>query len=154
MNNNIKHTVESFGQTLPQFPSFLEARHALLARRDECLQMFEEIRHRQQVFTPDYSPKSLEQLDDLYRTLYKTDTFEEFCCDRSGFEECMAMYFGEVIVRTKGAEWIVEEFFFMQGRYQIGIRVRLHTQMLRPFTDYYKSLQGKRHPMLKAYKRF
>src|SRR5690606_22972625 len=107
-----------FGLTLPEFPSLLEARKGLLAKRDNCLGMFREMAERQDIFTADYSVDSLGYLDDLYATLHRTDSFEEFCRDRAQFEECMAMYFGEVVVRNKGAQWIVEEFTFVKGRYQ------------------------------------
>lgn len=145
---------ERFGRSLPEFSTFAEARTTLFGIRDECLGTMQEMSSRQNIFSADYSVLSLQQLDDLYEVLYRTDSFVDFCDGRERFEQCMAMYFGEVLARRKEAEWVVEEFAFLRGRYQIGVRINTRTQMLRSFTDYYKDLQQKSHPMTEAYEEF
>ena len=51
-------------------------------------------------------------------------------------EKAMAFYFGQVVVANiPDAEWIVEEFAFERGRYEIGVRSGSMTFTLRSFGD-------------------
>lgn len=134
-----------FGKTLPAFSSQAEAETVLLAFRDAKLRRIHELASNSPDFRPDYTPESLKALERLYFQLYESKSFEKIGSTREEFEECMAMYFGEVVVRNiPTAKWAVQEFAFEKGKYEIGVQKGLTTIMLRRFTDHFKTPNNKK----------
>lgn len=56
----------------------------------------------------------------------------------------MATYFGETVVRSTTARWIVEEYPFAPWKYELGVRKDSMTMMLYRFTDHFLVPNNKR----------
>ena len=69
-----------------------------MAFRDARLQRIQDISTSAPEFATDYSPDSLKGLENWYFCLWDTESFEKQGTTIDEFEECMAMYFGEVMV--------------------------------------------------------
>jgi hypothetical protein len=133
-----------FGAKLPTFKDLEDAEEYWLGLRQEHLALLERLSPLSDSFTGDYTPQSLKSLERWYFELYETDSFGDLGISREAFETCMAMYLGEVVVRSAGAEWLVQEFAFVPGRYQMGVRKGLRIMMLWRMTDHYKTPNNKR----------
>jgi len=130
---------------LPRFRNQKAAEDTLFADRDALLTLLSEVSVASTAFDPDYSPESLKALESWYFELWEDDGFGGLSLDRETFERCMAMYFGEVIVRNdKRYEWIVQEFAFEKGKYEMGISRPGFAVMLRAFRDHYALPNNKR----------
>jgi hypothetical protein len=106
------------GAKLPTFADLADAERALL-------------RHSA-TFRPDGRPESLKNLEHWYLELIEGAGFRSIDTDQETFEQAIAMYFGEVLVRhAPPFEWFVTEFAFEPGRYEIGVRRPLFEVMLR-----------------------
>ncbi len=144
-----------YGEKLPSFSGMEDAKECLFAFRDEHLALLEKITKQQSVFTPDYQPVSLKQLEGWYFKLYETNSFHLLGTNREVFESCMAMYFGEIAVRRGKAQWIVQEYFLDKRKFQLGINNGLMKMMLERFTDHYNTPNNKRRQSLfRLYDRF
>jgi hypothetical protein len=142
-----------FGRRLPHFTSASDAETALTRRRDEILRALAQAAEASASFTPDFTPESLKALEAWYFELYERDAFRTVGLDREAFERAMAAYFGEVAVRSvPGARWVVQEYAFEVGRYEIGVRAGLVTVLLDRFTDHFATPNNKRRQAL--YRRF
>jgi hypothetical protein len=106
-----------YGVRLPEFSNRREAKRYYLNWRDEHLALLQKIAERSDSFAADYSVKSLKGLEAWYFELHESNAFDKLGISRATFETCMGIYLGEVAVRQGGAEWFVEEFAFMGGRY-------------------------------------
>jgi len=134
-----------FGEKLPRFSSQEEAERALLAFRDAKLHKIHKLASTLPDFALDCLPESLKAMERVYFRLHESNSFEEIKSTREEFEECMAMYFGEVFVRNiPNSKWVVKEFPFEKGKYEIGVQKGLSTVMLRRFTDHFKTPNNKR----------
>jgi len=138
---------KAFGHKLPAFASRVEAEAQLFGKRDERLLRVKHLAARSgSVFTADFTPESLRDLEHWYFTLYETDAFGSLGVSREEFERCMATYFCEVAVRNSpGAKWVVREYAFERGKYEVGVQRGLIYLMRSRFTDHYKQLNNKRH---------
>ena len=136
-----------FGQGLPAFASRAEAERSLFAQRDEGLAAIERAAERSAgAFIADYSPESLKALEAWYFRLCERRGFEDVGTSRDEFEHWMAWYYGATAVRSDAeAEWIVAEFPFEPGRYELGVRKGPGTEMLTAgFTDHHATINNAR----------
>jgi hypothetical protein len=118
-------------QQLPSFGTLSEARERLLARRDQDIAVLRRAAERSARFTLDFTADSLKGLEQWYFQLIETGSFETAGLTRMDFERCVPAYFGEVLVRTcPPFEWVVEEYAFASGKYELGVRRQLVTVML------------------------
>ena len=145
-----------FGRDLPAFKSRSEAEEELYKFRDARLQKIEKVSQMSEEFLADHSAESLKTMEKLYFDLFESNDFSRIDSTRQEFEECMAMYYGEVFVRNvSDSDWIVEEYVFEKGKYEIGIRKDDLTIALRRFTDHYKKPDNKRKQSIwREYKRY
>ena len=145
-----------FGKKLPGFASQAEAERELYGYRDDRLQKLSRLASASDDFKSTGTPESLKQLEAWYFKLWEDDAFEDVGSTREEFEECMAMYFGEVLVgNIAGAEWIVSEYAFEEGKYEIGVKWQLTSVMLRRFTDHFKTSNNKRRQSIwRRYKQY
>ncbi|MHC3994689.1 hypothetical protein ACXWTF_07650 [Thiomicrolovo sp. ZZH C-3] len=135
-----------FGKKLPAYSSQADAERDLFAFRDNRLQRLSDFASASDMFEPDSSPESLKSLEVWYFELWEDNAFESLHTKREEFEECMAMYFGNVIVKNMAkAEWIVSEYAFEKGKYEIGVAWGSGSIMLFRFTDHYNTPNNKRH---------
>jgi hypothetical protein len=113
-----------FGLELPPFENVESARLALLARRDTGLRELQGLAELDGVL--DYSPESLKTLEKWYFDSSQPST------TATGYPiaNAIAFYLGEVFCRHAGFDWVVEEYAFVKGRYEIGVRRSRMTLML------------------------
>jgi len=104
-----------FGASLPVFDSLIEARSALLKRKDDALAML------QSLVALDFTPESLKLFEAWY---FDQRDQQDLVSAAVGF------YLGEVLVRNAAFSWTVEEFVFRPGHYEIGVTRGLGTIML------------------------
>jgi len=105
-----------YAQGLPAFRDIEEAKRSLFAARDRAIE--EILSVPELVERLDFSPASLSALESWYFASQQPVSFP------SGFSVAHAIgfYFGEVFVRSAGFTWVVDEFVFQPGRYEIGVR--------------------------------
>jgi hypothetical protein len=113
-----------FGEELPAFSSLSEAEKILIQLKDSTLEAF--LAEEGLSLDLDYSPESLKPIEKWY--------FEAGCPKVGGgnysVSHAIGFYFGEVLCRSAGFSWIVEEFAFIKGRFEVGVNRRLVTIML------------------------
>ena len=104
-----------FGEDLPAFASVAEARQSLFAARDTGLVDLTAAPALQSAL--DYSPNSLNVLEQWFFISGQPITLP------TGYSTAHAIgfYLGEVFCRHGGFMWVVEEFVFSPGRYEIGV---------------------------------
>jgi phenylpropionate dioxygenase-like ring-hydroxylating dioxygenase large terminal subunit len=118
---------EAHGKLLPSFKDTGEAERILLGRRDELLNVLRQAATKTEVFTFDFTPKSLKSLEHWYFQTLDAGNFEFFGLDREMLERCIHMYLAEVIVRNHPEwKWTVTEYAFEPGKYEIGIERPLY----------------------------
>jgi hypothetical protein len=102
------------GLGLPEFPSLREAERSLLALREKKIQELISRSQEDPTVKLDFSVESLLRLERWYfSSSHPKNEIAQGC----------AFYFGEVVVRNKpGAKWVVQEFVFTKGRYEIGVQ--------------------------------
>ncbi len=133
------------GENLPNYADQESARIDLFARRDRYLELLSEACKNTEVFEGDFVPESLKSLEKWYFELWDAQSFWDVGLARSEFETAMAMYYGEVFVRNStGFEWIVTEFAFQLGKYELGVKKDLVTVMLSRFTDLFAHPNNKK----------
>jgi hypothetical protein len=144
------------GKRLQAFASVEAAERELFRRRDELLDLLAELARRDTVFMADYSPESLKSLERWYFLIWECGGFDTLSIGRELFEQCMAMYYGEVAVRNiSSVEWIVADFPFTPGKYQIGISNGNGAVMRSRFTDLYRQPNNKgRQSIWREYRQF
>jgi hypothetical protein len=136
------------GKGLPSFRSQEEADQTLFGERDRHLAILSELAEGYPAFESDYRPESLKTLEHWYFTLVEDKTFRRIGVSRKTFETCMAMYFGECVVRNTPARWIVEEYFLSKGRYELGVQNGSMKMMLDRLTDHFAQPDNLRHVSL------
>lgn len=116
------------GRLLPKFGSLREARSRLLGKRTSQLTRLKAWAKQSDDFRPDLTPESLKRLEAWYFDLVERRAFRSLGATRAEFESCLTSYFCQVVVATcRDAKWVVEEFPFVRGRYEIGVQRRLGT---------------------------
>jgi hypothetical protein len=133
------------GQKLPTFPDLGSAESALCHQRDELIRRLTEAALESTTFSADFRPESLKELEKWYFELYVSHSFGAIDMSCDDFERSMAMYFGEVLVRNEADfDWVVSEYAFEAGKYEIGVAKPLLSIMLRQFTDLHARTNNKR----------
>ena len=113
---------QGYAQTLPRFENSNEAERALFERRDHLLSRLRDATREDEKVQLDGSPQSLKDLERWYFAVLEGPGFASVLMDREDVEHAISMYLGEVLVRnTKQFRWVVEEFAFAEGRYEIGV---------------------------------
>jgi hypothetical protein len=124
-----------YGNKLLSFSNQEEAEKTLLGLKDECLARISSLAGNSTMFTPDFTPDSLIQMEKWFFELYGTNSFDKIGTSQPEFETSMAMYFGEVTVKNNKAKWVVEKYFLGKDKYTIGIRrSELFSQTLASFS--------------------
>lgn len=126
------------GDKLPQFGGPNEAAAALIAEKDVAVAGLLADCQSSPDVALDFSPDSLLRLEQWYfdRTSQRRFFGMVRVADPEVLARWCALYFGEVVVRSlEGAEWVVEEFPFVPGRYTIGVRHGNCTMTLTSFHD-------------------
>ena len=144
-----------FGHGLPKFASQSDAERVLFATRDRALHGLMQAAARvPDTFVPDQSPESLKVLEAWYFALYERNGFRSLGTTRKEFEQWMGFYYGATAVRSDpGAVWVVEEYAFEPGRYEIGIRKGLFTEMVTTaFSEHFTAPSNKRRQSI--YRRY
>lgn len=127
---------EDHGKVLPRYGSQEDAERALFAQRDRLLDRLRAVAPASGAFRFDSTPQSLKAMEQWYFELHEGGAFDKLGVDRETFERCMAMYFGEVIVRNHATfNWVVREFVFAPGTYEIGVDRGSVAVMLSRFHD-------------------
>lgn len=133
------------GRQLPEFLDVKTAKIELFRLRDQLIHKLTNAAQFSDTFSADFSPDSLKEIEKWYFELWESKSFGEIGIERELFERCISMYYGEVIVRNAPEfEWFVEEFVFMPGRYEIGVRKDMASLALRREIDLYARTDNKR----------
>jgi len=134
-----------FGTTLDTFSNQIDAEKELYEFRDLRLNKLNDLARLSATFDADGSPESLKEIEKWYFELWENNEFGQIGVDRKEFEECFAMYFGRVFVENNvDWHWIVSEFAFQRGKYELGISNVSVSIMLSRFTDHFDVPNNKR----------
>ena len=113
---------KQYGSNLNEFNNISEAEAFFFSYRDDLLDKFSIICNKSRFKSYDYSIESLKELEKWYFELFEEDKFSNIGLSREEFEQCMAMYFGEVVIRNnEDAKYVVKEFPFVTGKYEFYI---------------------------------
>jgi len=106
----------TYAEDLPSFESLEVAREQLLVAQKETLS--ELLREHGVSLNLDFSPESLKRLEKWYSESGSPEAGD------SGYSipHAIGFYFGEILCRTSGFSWVVEEFPFQRGKYGIGVK--------------------------------
>jgi hypothetical protein len=119
----------ALGKRLPRFASAAAARRALFTERDEALRHLASLDGAAWGFVADRTVDSLRALERFYFALHPRK-FARVGTDRARLEDAMAYYLGAVAVKVAGARWLVAEYPFARGRYEIGVATKSQTVMV------------------------
>jgi hypothetical protein len=124
---------KQYGEDLPRFESLSAAKAALLGAKEETVGAL--LDEHGETLTLDLSPESLKRLEKWY---IESGSPEAGSAGYS-MPHAIGFYFGEVLCKVGGFSWVVEEFTFQRGRYEIGVSRPLLSIMLtkgmRPTTN-------------------
>jgi hypothetical protein len=113
------------GAKLPRFATAAIARRTMLAARDEALAAVRAVAGTHGVVLDD-TPESLRAIEAWYFALHgKRGGFARAGTDRRRFETAMGLYYAAVAVADAGATWVVQEFAFAPGTYELGLEAGL-----------------------------
>jgi hypothetical protein len=145
-----------YGQQLPAFPDRKSAEIKLFQLRDKLIRQITDAAAGTDLFLADYSPESLKALEKWYFELYDTKSFKKIGLDRKIFEQSMSMYYGEVIVRNNpDFRWYIEEYAFIPGRYEMGVRSKIISLSMGRAADLYARTGNQRKQSLwREYRRW
>ncbi|HWO96428.1 MAG TPA: hypothetical protein VNM45_08865 [Bacillus sp. (in: firmicutes)] len=114
---------EQYGKELLSFDNKFAANVYYYEYRQNQLSSLETICSEYELFSFDFTPESLLAMEDTYFELCEHEAFEEICTTQEEFERAMGVYFGEVVIRNiERAEWVVQEYPIVEGKYTLGIR--------------------------------
>lgn len=115
-------TAGEFGEQLPSFSSLSEATEYFEHYKEAGLETLVRLTVAQPGFAMDYSPQSLKSLEAVYFKLMEANGFSDLGLSQQAFESLMGIYFGAVATRNDPAvHWIVQEFAFVPGKYELGV---------------------------------
>ena len=116
------NAARSFAKRLPAFRTLAEAERELFFRRDRLLDDLARAASTCPTIRLDRSPESLKDLERWYFELLRGQGFESIRLSRDIFEQSISMYLGTVFVANRSLfKWIVNEYAFGTGRYEIGV---------------------------------
>lgn len=146
-----------FGEKLKEFDDISQAEKYFISYKDELLNKLKVICGQSVGFFPDYSIESLKNIEKLYFQLYHDNTFGKLGLSQRQFESIMSVYWGEVVIKNNpDAKWIIEEFAFSQGKYELLVNKGLcNISIVDMFQDLYKRQDNKRQNLLfREYNRY
>jgi hypothetical protein len=131
-----RKAAQAYGKKLPAFRNVEEATSSLIEEKNQLLAKL----GAQGALVPelilDFSVDSLLRFERWYfeQVSRSSSVRPASAADVHSLAECAALYFGEVVVRSlPGSVWVVEEFVFEPGRFEIGVRNGNCTMMLESF---------------------
>ncbi|MRX74137.1 hypothetical protein GJU40_18610 [Bacillus lacus] len=136
---------EEYGRNLPDFQNELQAKVYYFDYRKEQLELMEEI-FQYYGLKLDYSPNSLQEMEELYFQLFRHGGFYDLQISPEEFEKAMTVYFGEVVIfNTEDTFWAAKEYPFMEGKYTMALETGRYTaHSLNLFQDHYLSVRNER----------
>jgi hypothetical protein len=149
--------VKLFGKDLSNFKSQKKAEQYFKKYIDRYTKILEKLSKYTNEFTMDFSPESLKKIELWYFNLYESNKFSEIGTDRSIFEKCIAVYFGNVVIKNvDNAHWDVSEYPFIEGKYEFGVTKDIVSIMLtKKFNDLYKIPSNKKkQSIFRMYKKY
>lgn len=151
-----RRAANDHGKTLPRYGSQEEAERALYAQRDLLLGQLRTAAAASPSFHFDFTPESLKTLERWYFDVRERETFAKDSLSRETLERCMAMYLGEVIVKNHATfRWVVREFPFVPGTYEIGVERGTLAVMLTRLGDVHtRPNNKKRESIWREYRRW
>jgi hypothetical protein len=151
-----RRAADDLGRTLPRYGSQEEAERALFAQRDLLLGRLRTAAAASPSFQCDFTPESLKTLERWYFEVRERGTLAKYGLSSETFERCIAMYFGEVIIKNHAAfRWVVREFPFLPGAYEIGVdRGTLAVMLTRWGEVYARPNNRKRESIWREYQRW
>ena len=121
-DSGMKAAIE-YGDILRSFKDLSEAEDFFYTYKDIILKNLESICIKNALFTADYSVDSLTKIEKWYFDLYEKKEFSKIGITQETFEKMMGVYYGEVAVRNNAeARWVVREFPFSKGKYELLIK--------------------------------
>lgn len=141
-----------YGEKLKEFDDKVQAEKFFISYKDELLNRLEAISEQLDGFFPDYTIESLKDIEKLYFQLYRNNTFGKLGLSQKQFESIMSVYWGEVVIKNNAdAKWLIEEFAFSQGKYELLVNISIFDM----FQDLYKRQDNKRQNLLfREYNRY
>ncbi|WAC43833.1 hypothetical protein OU997_16490 [Pseudomonas sp. SL4(2022)] len=135
MNAALQHA-----QELPAFQSINQAQESLFKLKDATLSAF--IAELGTALNLDFTPESLKALEKWFIE----SGSPEIGAGSYSIPHAIGFYYGEILCRSAGFTWVVEEFPFQKGRYSVGIarpllKIML-TRGLQPKTEGNKRMQS------------
>lgn len=151
-----RRAADELGRSLPRYESQEDAERALFAQRDLLLDRLRTAAAASSSFQCDFTPDSLKTLERWYFALREHGTVATSGLSPETFERCMAMYLGEVIVRNHPAfRWVVREFSFVPGTYEIGVDRGTLAVMLTRVGEVHTRPNNKKHESIwREYRRW
>ncbi|MCM3597460.1 hypothetical protein M4D55_16945 [Metabacillus idriensis] len=157
MLESYNHQIETdYGRNLPVFENEELAKVYYYEQRKENLSLLEDI-YAELGLTLNYSVKSLIQLEEVYFSFFQENKFRDFQLSIGDLEECMSIYFGEVVtIHSDEASWLVKEYSFTEGAYVMGLQSgRSATYFSNLFENHYMTAKdASEQKIYKLYKRY
>lgn len=105
----------------------MAAEVALLSLRDRRLALFLQWAGDSGRFSANGTPESLKDVEAWYFDVVMSGGPT---ANKRDLNAALGAYFGQVFVEAAGFEWIVEQYPFAAGRYELGVRKEHLTLML------------------------
>jgi hypothetical protein len=157
MLESYNHQTETdYGRNLPVFENEALAKVYYYEQRKENLSLLEDI-YAELGLTLNYSAKSLIELEEVYFSFFHQNKFSDYQITVKDLEECMSIYFGEVVtIHLDAASWIVKEYSFTEGAYVMGLQCgRTTTYFSNLFEDHYMTAKdASRQKIYQLYERY
>ncbi|MBD1383241.1 hypothetical protein [Metabacillus arenae] len=147
---------EEYGKDLPSFENEFLAQNYYFEYRMEQLSLFIDLANHFG-YHPDFSAESLDDIEEFYFELFQSNGFIDIQMTINELEECLSIYFGEVLVRNHDRiEWVVKEYPFAKEKYAAGLQYGKKTRYFKNlFENYYLTAKSStERRMQKLYKRF
>lgn len=147
----------AYGGNLNSFKNVSEAEEYFFSYKKDLLNRIESIYPNNDFFTADYSVDSLLKLEKLYFDLCEKKEFSKIGMTQEAFERIMEIYFGETAVRNNAeARWIVREFPFAEGKYELLINKGLMSMSIIGMYDNLCICQGnkRKNLMFREYNKY
>ncbi|MBO4701244.1 MAG: hypothetical protein J5625_01145 [Lachnospiraceae bacterium] len=139
-----------YGSKLKSFNSISDAKEFYFTFYNRLKDEFIDLCKENEILFTNYSVESLKDLEKWYFELLEEDKFESIGISREEFEQCMGVYFAEVVVQNnKDASLIVEEFPFVPGKYNMVVNKGLASMTFFGLcVDWYSRTGNKRRTLL------
>ena len=115
---------KQYADDLPVFDNFEVAHECLMSAQRETLNAL--LQEHGVELNLDFSVESLKRLEKWFLE----SGSPEAGCNGYSIPHAIGFYFGEILCRRSGFGWVVEEFPFQRGRFEIGVKRPLLTIML------------------------